>query len=122
LGVLGGRYIRTPMDGGNTFRLEQENVDGRRRVAVAGEIDLQSAPALEEALQEACERGTTIELDLHEVSFIDSAGIRAILEARASFAAHDVELLMVPSRHRAPHRTFELSGLLDRLPWRARRP
>ena len=72
LGVLGGRYIRTPMDGGNTFRLEQENVDGRRRVAVAGEIDLQSAPALEEALQEACERGTTIELDLHEVSFIDS--------------------------------------------------
>jgi anti-sigma B factor antagonist len=109
------------MDGEPPFRLEQQNLDGRRRVAVAGEIDMLTAPALEEALSEACTLRATIELDLHEVSFIDSTGIRAILTAKAACAENDVELLMVPSRHAAPHRVFELSGLLDRLPWRTRR-
>src|SRR5487761_2795196 len=66
--------------------------------------------APEDALSEACTVRATIELDLHEVSFIDSTGIRAILAAKASCADQDVELLMVPSRHQAPHRVFELSG------------
>ena len=110
-----------PMQGDIPFRLEQETVDGRQRVAVAGEIDMQSAPVLEGALNDACAAARTIELDLHEVSFIDSSGIRAILAAKASCAENDVELLMVPSRHPVPHRVFELSGLLDRLPWRARK-
>lgn len=109
------------MDEEPHFRLEQETVDGRRRIAVSGEIDIQTAPALEDALSEACTVRATIELDLHEVSFIDSTGIRAILAAKASCADQDVELLMVPSRHQAPHRVFELSGLLDLLPWRGRR-
>jgi len=109
------------MDEEPNFKLEQETVDGRRRIAVLGEIDIQTAPALEAALSEACTVRATIELDLHEVSFIDSTGIRAILAAKASCAEQDVELLMVPSRHQAPHRVFELSGLLDLLPWRGRR-
>jgi anti-anti-sigma factor len=109
------------MDGAPPFRLEQETTDGRRRVAVSGEIDMQTAPALEDALNEACTLRATIELDLHEVSFIDSTGIRAILAAKASCAENNVELLMVPSRHQAPRRVFELSGLLDLLPWRARK-
>jgi anti-anti-sigma factor len=103
------------------FRLAQETVDGRRRVAVSGEIDLQTAPVLEHALTEACAAAATIELDLHEVSFIDSSGIRVILSAKSSCAENNVEMLMVPSRHAAPHRVFEPSGLLDRLPWRARK-
>lgn len=82
---------------------------------------MQTAPVLEEALISACASCAQIELDLHEVSFIDSTGIRAILSAKTSCAEHNVELLMVPSRHAAPHRVFELSGLLDRLPWRAAR-
>ena len=114
-------YSPLPMDDEPHFRLEQQTVDGRRRVAVSGEIDLQTAPALEAALDEACAMRATIELDLHEVSFIDSTGIRAILTAKAACAEHDVELLMVPSRHQAPRRVFELSGLLDLLPWRARK-
>jgi len=103
------------------FRLLQETVDGRRRLAISGEIDMRTAPALEAALNDACALASTIELDLHDVSFIDSTGIRTILDAKATCAAHDVELLMVPSRHPAPRRVFELSGLLDRLPWRSRR-
>jgi anti-anti-sigma factor len=109
------------MHGEPPFRLEQESIDGRRRMAVSGEIDIQSAPVLEDALTEACATARTIELDLHEVSFIDSRGIRAILAAKAACAEREVELMMVPSRHAEPHRAFELSGLLDRLPWRARR-
>lgn len=102
------------------FHIEQQNGDGRLRLSVAGEVDLESTPRLEAAVVEACGTARAIELDLHEVSFIDSTGIRAVLGARALCAQRGVEFLMVPSRHQAPHRTFELAGVLDLLPWRSR--
>jgi anti-anti-sigma factor len=102
------------------FRIELESTAGRVRLSVSGEVDLQTTPALEAAVADACARGATVELDLHEVSFIDSTGIRAVLNAKSLCGERGVEFLLVPSRHQAPHRTFELAGVLDLLPWRSR--
>jgi anti-sigma B factor antagonist len=103
------------------FHIDQQTDEGRLRLSVAGEVDLESTPRLEAAVVEACGAARTVELDLHEVSFIDSTGIRAVLGAKALCAQRGVEFLMVPSRHQAPHKTFELAGVLDLLPWRSRR-
>jgi anti-sigma B factor antagonist len=102
------------------FHIEHQNDGGRLRLSVSGEVDLESTPRLEAAVAEACGVARTVELDLHEVSFIDSTGIRAVLGAKTLCAERGVEFLMVPSRHHAPHRTFELAGVLDLLPWRSR--
>jgi anti-anti-sigma factor len=54
--------------------------DGVRVLAVAGEIDLASAPELERCL--TAERDVDVEavvIDLSEVSFLDSAGVRLLI-------------------------------------------
>lgn len=49
---------------------------------VTGEIDILTAPALDEALQSAREKGV-FTVDLTGVTFIDSTGLRSLLQADA---------------------------------------
>jgi len=52
-------------------------------VAMDGELDMASAPRLEEAVQSSeLELDTTVVLDLQQLQFIDSTGLRAILSLR----------------------------------------
>jgi anti-sigma B factor antagonist len=57
--------------------------DDRVVLALDGELDMASAPLLERAV-EGVEVATkpTVVLDLHELEFIDSTGLRIILSAR----------------------------------------
>lgn len=69
---------------------------GDVRVRVVGELDVLTAPALVEALSCLCgsaadrlaapHRGA-VHLDLSGLSFMDTAGVRAIAECRASLVA-----------------------------------
>jgi anti-anti-sigma factor len=103
------------------FKIEQQTATGRVRLSVSGEVDIAATGELEAAVAQACQDSQTVEIDLHEVSFIDSTGLRAVLGAKALCAERGVEFLLVPSRHEAPRRIFELAGVLDLLPWRNRR-
>jgi len=51
-------------------------------VRVEGEVDLVSAPKLAEALEAADEPGCDLVVDLREVGFMDSTGLRVLLQAR----------------------------------------
>jgi anti-sigma B factor antagonist len=50
-------------------------------IHVAGELDLATAPKLEQALREAQMLGGLVVLDAREVTFIDSAGVHVIADA-----------------------------------------
>lgn len=56
---------------------------GRVVVSLAGEFDLVTEPDLESWLRQAIvgNPGSEIEVDLHEVTFLDSSGIRSLLRA-----------------------------------------
>jgi anti-sigma B factor antagonist len=55
------------------------------RVCVVGEVDLCTAPLLEQALVRELDAASDLLLDLSEVSFIDSSGLHAIVSvARAA--------------------------------------
>lgn len=75
--------------------------DGDRVViAVAGEIDMATEAQLREPIDAALEQQpapTEITIDLAEVTFLDSAGIRALLVSHQRATARDVLL-----RVRAP--------------------
>jgi len=60
------------------FRVEPE-ADSPRHFHLFGELDLASSPALAEALSPVARGNGDIRLDLKELSFIDSSGIRALL-------------------------------------------
>lgn len=93
--------------------------EGQRTLVLRGELDLSTAGTLEEALREACEAGSSeVVVDLREVDFIDSAGLRAIIVGRDFCAARDCAYVLVPSSKPIIRRLFMISGLDEDLPFR----
>ena len=77
-----------PADDSHDFRLSMEPQDDASVIAVAGELDLTTVPALRGALSGAAERGISrLVIDLTEVSFIDSVGVGAVLHAKRRLPA-----------------------------------
>lgn len=85
-------------------------------VALAGELDLASAPVLREAAEPPIDEGRPIVIDLRELTFIDSTGLGAIagLERRARDAGARFSLVEGPPN---VQRVFEVSGTLDMFDW-----
>jgi anti-sigma B factor antagonist len=98
-----------------SFEVVEAGLQGAPGIAVRGEIDLDSVPVLEPAL-DAVIRDTAgaFVLDLCELEFLDSSGLRLILRARALLAREDRALAIVcpPGPVR---RLFELAGIADLL-------
>lgn len=82
-----------------------------------GELDLATRDELYAALMAAFESGThTVVLDLSRLDFMDSSGIKLINLAIGVAAEHECEFFLVPGpRH--IQRLFEVTGLIDRLPF-----
>jgi anti-sigma B factor antagonist len=101
------------------FTIEQSEQGGRAQLVLTGELDLATAPKLEDALTRLCEAGVReIEIDLGAIDFIDSTGLRAILVAKDTCAKAGIEFFLVPARAERHRRLFELTGLRSLLSWR----
>ncbi len=73
------------------------HIDGpRRRVSMSGEMNAKTAPALTVLLRRICADFGELELDLRGVTFMDTAGVRALLNAKAICAEHCAELVLIP--------------------------
>ena len=92
-----------------------EKHEGQMRVALVGELDIASAPRLEEGLADV-EGDTpgTIVLDLRRVEFIDSTGLRAVIAAdeRARSSGRRLVVVRGPA---AVERVFSVTQLDQRL-------
>jgi anti-sigma B factor antagonist len=98
-----------------TLRVSTEEQDGRILIKVAGELDLASAPRIEEALRAAEEKGPALlVLDLRELDFMDSTGLRAILAADARAREADRRVAVVQGNENI-RRVFEVTRLYDRV-------
>jgi anti-sigma B factor antagonist len=76
-----------------------------------GELDLATAPDLEASLVELSSDGhPKVVLDLAGLTFVDSSGMRAIVEAYHTAARHRVELEIRPGPPNV-QRAFQLAGL-----------
>jgi anti-sigma B factor antagonist len=83
-------------------------------VTLTGEVDLHTAPALEQALEGVVALGgTAVALDLAEVSFIDSTVLGVLLGCRERLKSLGGELVVVTEDRRVL-RTFEITGF-DRI-------
>lgn len=63
------------------FRIEVRNAPDRTVLCLHGELDLASAPLLEQEIENAGADAAMIVLDLKELQFIDSTGLRIVLAA-----------------------------------------
>jgi anti-anti-sigma factor len=97
------------------FRCDVEPAHGRVHVIPHGEIDLSTVGMLESRLRELRETGFDhLVVDLRDVTFMDSTGLRLILswddDARAE--GRDFELVAGPPM---VQKLFEITGVLGRL-------
>jgi anti-anti-sigma factor len=100
-------------------RLEVQDIvsGGRHRLRLVGELDIASAPALEATIEGICTASVrAITLDLRDLTFIDSSGLRAIISASKQCEKRASEFRLIPGQPQV-QRLFELTGLLDRLPF-----
>jgi len=89
-------------------------------VALDGELDFATAFGVELRLEEAIRQADRVVVDLSNLDFIDSTGLRALLESHAAARREGVQLELVPGPE-AVQRVFEVAGLLDELPFTRRR-
>jgi anti-anti-sigma factor len=52
------------------------------RLRVAGELDMQTGPRLQSAVEDVRAAGRTVTVDVSALTFIDCAGLRLLLELR----------------------------------------
>lgn len=100
------------------FAVQADQRGDTHRVVLSGELDIAGVRAVEEAVARALDgRAATLELDLSQLSFLDSSGLRAILDVRDRARERDVALALVPGGP-AVQRVFQITGLDEVLPFR----
>jgi anti-sigma B factor antagonist len=88
--------------------------DGSPVVVVTGEIDMATAPMLGRELTSAIEAGDgPVVLDLTEVTFFDSSGLRVAIVAHRDLGDRGRRLAVVCDPEGHVRRTFALAGLAD---------
>ena len=95
------------------LRIQTARVGTRIELSLAGELDLVSAPQLESELMavESPEAGEVL-IDLAEIEFVDSTGLRVLLGAakHADATGHKLLVRHVGGQAR---RLFEIAGVMD---------
>ena len=93
------------------LRLERsQGEDGTLVIALRGELDLHTVGAADRGIRAAMLERDPVVLDLSELEFIDSSGLRCFLRLRKLAAKADRSLQLVGARHEVA-RVFEIAGL-----------
>lgn len=93
------------------FGIDVSDFDGCTVVAVRGEVDLATAPALKNRLLELVADGRIeIVVDLTNTEFLDSTGLGAVVAAYKRVRAHEGHLRLVATSARVK-RVFEITNL-----------
>jgi anti-sigma B factor antagonist len=100
-----------------SFELVVATDDGRVTFTPRGELDLATAPELEDRVLEALrDGGRQVVVDLRELSFMDSTGVRTIVAAHQTAEESGCELRVVrPARDSPVSRVIEISGIDEAL-------
>jgi anti-sigma B factor antagonist len=86
---------------------------GSNMFSVSGELDLATAPLMNVAIAHAVSRGGPITIDMSDLTFVDSTGVRAILESANGLPTGCIVLHGV---HDEVGRVIELMGVGEARP------
>ena len=97
------------------FRVDVEPERESVRVAPFGELDIATVDKLQAEVSRLLETGfAKIVLDLRGVRFLDSTGLRLVLELDSAARADSHELLVIRGSD-VVHRIFEVTQVAERL-------
>ena len=83
---------------GERFAIESSASDGSRTIKVTGELDSGTCDALVEAFERAVadEDQAPLSLDLSDVAFIDSSGMRSMIQIERAAQDREIPLVLIP--------------------------
>jgi anti-anti-sigma factor len=93
------------VEGRSDFSVDVEALDDRVVIRIAGELDLATAPAFDDALRKVPD-GAELVVDLSNCTFLDSTGMRSLIAVAGRLAE-----VAVVAQDAAVVRTLEISGL-----------
>jgi anti-sigma B factor antagonist len=97
------------------FRVEVHSENQATVIAVSGELDLASSPALQEELDRvAASDSELLIIDLRELDFMDSTGLSVLVRAHQRAEEQGRRLAMVKGPQQV-QRLLNLTGVADRL-------
>jgi anti-anti-sigma factor len=103
-----------------TFRVHtraDDDGDGLT-IAIAGELDIAGAGDLDAAIRVARRSGRALTIDLSDLAFIDSSGLRVFLALQNAAVVEGFTYALIPGPPQV-HRAFALCGLVETLPFAA---
>jgi anti-sigma B factor antagonist len=97
------------------FRVEVHEQGAGTVVALSGELDLASSPALEEALERVFGSDhQVVVVDLRNLEFMDSTGLSIVVKAHQTVEDRDLRLYVVNGPPQV-QRLLSLTGVADRV-------
>jgi len=88
--------VPVPDEGPPAFAVDVVRRGRRARVTARGELDIATAPVLDEALIAQARIGGSVMLDLRELTFIDATGLRLLLRIDAHARRDGIEFTLLP--------------------------
>lgn len=99
-------------DGAVLLDMKVTGESGTLVVRVLGDLDVNSINRFDRLIEDLlARRPAKIVVDLSEVGFVDSCGLRSLIAARARMGTRDAFVLRSPRV--ATRRLLELTGLVD---------
>lgn len=102
-------------DGGDHFQLEEGHDDGTVVLTLRGELDLASVDEVQRRLEALCAAGTPTRLDLDDLDFMDSSGLRVVLQAAELGRDSAWAFALTPGSEQV-RQLFRSAGVVERLP------
>lgn len=96
------------------LQIEVRHETDRIILRLDGELDMASAPRLEEAIDASLDARAVIVLDLQQLQFIDSTGLHVILSAHTRSRERGQDLAITPGSQQV-QRLLSVTGVCDHL-------
>jgi anti-anti-sigma factor len=109
-----GETTRQDPNGG--FEMTERREGETTVLTLAGELDLASVSDVQQRLAELRDAGSAVVLDLDQLTFMDSTGIRMLLTACQDAATHEWRFQVTRGSGRVRH-LLSVVQIADRLPY-----
>jgi anti-anti-sigma factor len=102
------------LSGEGAFSITSRRLEDGILIALSGDVDLATASIVDDEIRRAEQSENLVVLDLGEVTFMDSTGLRIVISAHQRLRERGASLQI---QHLTPQvgRLFELVGVLDHL-------
>ncbi len=103
------------------FEITEASESADLLLSIAGELDLNTVPELARRVEDGLgEEVGRVTLDLSELTFMDSSGLRLLIELNQRAGRDDWELRLIAPKHESASAVLRLTGADAALPFEGR--